>query len=197
MQGEEVKDLKTLAKVKSVEEMLPVAVEENQLERPNPKIGEREYKIIEECLQLDGTIEQWCMLAWISVPSYYKHREKNPDFARRMDIAKQFPKMVARAAIQRRIRQWDAKVALDYLRLRDKFYKEDAKEEGSWAKLPTVQFISVASNEWADQQNNDWQTSTKQSSPYNTSSSSWEKATPRENEEQALRNIDLLTFSSD
>ena len=197
MQGEEVKDLKTLAKVKSVEEMLPVAVEENQLERPNPKIGEREYKIIEECLQLDGTIEQWCMLAWISVPSYYKHREKNPDFARRMDIAKQFPKMVARAAIQRRIRQWDAKVALDYLRLRDKFYKEDAKEETSGAKLPTVQFISVSSNEWADQQKSDWQTPTKQSSPYSTSSSSWEKMTPRENEEQALRNIDLLTFSSD
>ena len=197
MQGEEVKDLKTLAKVKSVEEMLPVAVEQNQLEKPNPKIGEREYKIIEECLQLDGTIEQWCMLAWISVPSYYKHREKNPDFARRMDIAKQFPKMVARAAIQRRIRQWDAKVALDYLRLRDKFYKEDAKEETSGAKLPTVQFISVASDEWADQQKSDWQTPTKQSSPYSTSSSSWEKETPRENEEQALRNIDLLSFSSD
>lgn len=196
MLGEEVKDLKTLAKVKSVEEMLPKAAD-NQLNKPNPKIWETEYRIIEECLQLDGTIEQWCMLAGISVQSYYKHREKNPDFARRMDIARQFPKLVARAAIQKRIRQWDAKVALDYLKLRDNFYKEDAHEEGSWAKLPTVQFISVASNEWADQQNNDWQTSTKQSSPYNTSSSSWEKATPRENEEQALRNIDLLTFSND
>lgn len=196
MLGEEVKDVKTLAKIKSVEEMLPKAAE-NQLNKPNPKIWETEYRIIEECLQLDGTIEQWCMLAGISVQSYYKHREKNPDFARRMDIARQFPKLVARAAIQKRIRQWDAKVALDYLKLRDNFYKEDAKEEGSWAKLPTVQFISVASNEWADQQNNDWQTSTKQSSPYNTSSSSWEKATPRENEEQVLKNIDLLTFSND
>ena len=71
------------------------------------------------------------MLAGISLPSYYKHREKNPEFARRMDIARQFPKLVARAAIQKRIRQGDAKVALDYLRLRDKFYKEDASEEGS------------------------------------------------------------------
>lgn len=196
MLGEEVKDVKTLAKIKSVEEMLPKAGE-NQLNKSNPKIWETEYRIIEECLMLDWTIEQGCMLAGISLPSYYKHREKNPEFARRMDIARQFPKLVARAAIQKRIRQGDAKVALDYLRLRDKFYKEDAHEEGSWAKLPTVQFISVASNEWADQQNNDWQMSTKQSSPYSTSSSSWEKMTPRENEEQALRNIDLLSSSND
>lgn len=196
MLGEEVKDFKTLAKVKSVEEMLPKAGE-NQLNKSNPKIWETEYRIIEECLMLDWTIEQGCMLAGISLPSYYKHREKNPEFARRMDIARQFPKLVARAAIQKRIRQGDAKVALDYLRLRDKFYKEDASEEGSWAKLPTVQFISVASNEWADQQNNDWQMSTKQNSPYSTSSTSWEKMTPRENEEQVLRNIDLLSSSND
>ena len=196
MLGEEVKDFKTLAKVKSVEEMLPKAGE-NQLNKSNPKIWESEYRIIEECLMLDWTIEQGCMLAGISLPSYYKHREKNPEFARRMDIARQFPKLVARAAIQKRIRQGDAKVALDYLRLRDKFYKEDASEEGSWAKLPTVQFISVASNEWVDQQNNDWQMSTKQNSPYSTSSTSWEKMTPRENEEQVLRNIDLLSSSND
>ena len=196
MLGEEVKDFKTLAKVKSVEEMLPKAGE-NQLNKSNPKIWETEYRIIEECLMLDWTIEQGCMLAGISLPSYYKHREKNPEFARRMDIARQFPKLVARAAIQKRIRQGDAKVALDYLRLRDKFYKEDASEEGSWAKLPTVQFISVASNEWADQQNNDWQMSTKQNSPHSTSSTSWEKMTPRENEEQVLRNIDLLSSSND
>lgn len=196
MLGEEVKDVKTLAKIKSVEEMLPKAGE-NQLNKSNPKIWETEYRIIEECLMLDWTIEQGCMLAGISLPSYYKHREKNPEFARRMDIARQFPKLVARAAIQKRIRQGDAKVALDYLRLRDKFYKEDAHEEGSWAKLPTVQFISVASDEWADQQNNDWQMSTKQNSPYSTSSTSWEKMTPRENEEQVLRNIDLLSSSND
>ena len=54
---------------------------------------------------MDGTIEEACILAGISVPSYYKHRNTNPDFARRMDIARQFPKMIARAAIQRRIRQ--------------------------------------------------------------------------------------------
>ena len=196
MQWEEVKDLKTLAKVKTVEEMLPKPVENI---KPNQTIWETEYRIIEECLQLDGTIEQGCMLAGISIASYYKHREKNPDFARRMDIARQFPKMIARAAIQRRIRQWDAKTALDYLKLRDRFYKEDAKEEGTETKAPVVQFISVASNEWSNTTNPDTQTNIKQGSAWQWFASSWEaeKLTPRENEEQALRNIDLLTSSNE
>ena len=193
---QEVKGL-ALSKVKSVEEMLPKPAE-NQLSRPNPKIWETEYRIIEETLMLDWTIEQWCMLAGISLQSYYKHKEKNPDFARRMEIARQFPKMVARAAIQKRIRQWDAKVALDYLKLRDRFYREDAKEEIETNKAPVVQFISVASNEW-NTTNPDTQTNIKQGSAWQWFASSWEaeKMTPRENEEQALRNIDLLSSSNE
>lgn len=193
---QEVKGL-ALSKVKSVEEMLPKPAE-NQLNKPNPKIWETEYRIIEETLMMDWTIEQWCMLAGISLQSYYKHKEKNPDFARRMEIARQFPKMVARAAIQKRIRQWDAKVALDYLKLRDRFYKEDAKEEIETNKAPVVQFISVASNEW-NTTNPDTQKNIKQGSAWQWFASSWEaeKMTPRENEEQALRNIDLLSSSNE
>jgi len=194
IEGEEIRDTNTLAKVKTVDELLPKPVD-----KPSTKIWEREYKIIEECLQLDWTIEQGCMLAWISVPSYYKHREKNPDFARRMDIAKQFPKMVARAAIQKRIRQWDAKTALEYLKLRDKFYKPEVVEEWEETTAPVVQFISVASNEWADQSKNDWQTPIKPSSASEWYANSWEqeKQTPWENEEQVLRNLDSLSFSNE
>ena len=193
IEGEEVRDTNTLAKIKTVDDMLPKPVE-----KPSTKIWEREYKIIEECLQLDWTIEQGCMLAGISVPSYYKHREKNPDFARRMDIAKQFPKMVARAAIQKRIRQWDAKTALEYLKLRDKFYKPEVVEEGEETNAPVVQFISVASNEW-NTTNHDIQNDTKPSSVWQWYSNSWEveKQTPRENEEQVLRNLDSLNFSNE
>lgn len=192
MDWEEVKDVKTLAKVKTVEELLPKPVE-----KPNTKIGEREYKIIEECLQLDGTIEQWCMLAGISLPSYYKHRDKNPEFARRMDIARQFPKMVARAAIQKRIRQWDAKTALEYLKLRDKFYKpEPVVEEGEETNAPVVQFISVASNEW-NTTNPDIQNDTKPSSASEWYANSSEPKTPWENEEQVLKRLDSLSFSNE
>lgn len=194
IEGEEVRDSNTLAKIKTVDELLPKPVE-----KPSTKIWEREYKIIEECLQLDWTIEQGCMLAGISVPSYYKHREKNPDFARRMDIAKQFPKMVARAAIQKRIRQWDAKTALEYLKLRDKFYKPEVVEEGEETNAPVVQFISVASNEW-NTTNADIQNDTKPNFVSDTSVSSsekQEKQTPWENEGEVLRRLDSLSFSNE
>ena len=193
IEGEEVRDTNTLAKIKTVDDMLPKPVD-----KPSTKIWEREYKIIEECLQLDWTIEQGCMLAGISVPSYYKHREKNPDFARRMDIAKQFPKMVARAAIQKRIRQWDAKTALEYLKLRDKFYKPEVVEEGETETAPVVQFISVASNEWVNNTtSHDSQTNIKPESVWQWYSNSSEPKTPRENEEQVLRNLDSLSFSNE
>lgn len=190
IEWQEIKDANTLARVKSVDDMIP-----KPIAKPNTTIWEREYKIIEECLQLDGTIEQGCMLAGISVPSYYKHREKNPDFARRMDIAKQFPKMVARAAIQKRIRQWDAKTALEYLKLRDKFYKPEMVEEWEKETAPVVQFISVASNEWQNTTSPDSQSDTKQKSVYEWSANSWEKQTPRENEEDVLKRLDSLSSS--
>ena len=197
---EEVKDVSTLAKVKTVEEMIPIPAE-NQMSVSQPKIWEEQYRIIEECLRMDGTIEEACILAWISVASYYHHRNTNPDFARRMDIARQFPKMIARAAIQRRIRQWDSKTAMEFIKLRDRRYKsEPIEEEWESVKAPVVQFISVASNEWADQSKNDTQNDIKQNSAFDTSVSFWEaetEETPRENDEQVLRNIDSMSFSSD
>ena len=206
MKWEEVKDMATLAKVQTVEEMIPIPAE-NQLNNSQPKIWEDQYRIIEECLKMDGTVEEACILAWISVSSYYHHRNTNPDFARRMDIAKQFPKLIARAAIQRRIRQWDSKTAMEFIKLRDRRYKPEAvEEEEQKAKMPVVQFISVASNEWSneDQSDSDTQNDIKQNSAFDTSVSFWGvdeieeiEETPRENDEQVLRNIDSLSFSSD
>ena len=191
MDWEEVKDVKTLAKVKTVEEMLPKPAI-NQIQKWNAaKIWEEQYRIIEETLKMDWTIEEGCMLAWISVPSYYKHKEKNPEFARRMEVARQFPKLIARAAVQRRIRQWDAKTALRFLELRDKRYKAEPVYE--WEEentAPVVQFISVPSDEWvSNTTNQDSQTPTKQSSAFEWSASTWEKVTPRENEEEMLRRL--------
>ena len=85
--------------------------------------------------------------------------------------------------------------------MRDRRYKQDAIEEDlnevGEVKRPVIQFISVPSEEWADQWNSDTQKGTKPSSVSDSSANSWEKLTPRENEEQALRNIDSLSFSSD
>lgn len=81
------------------------------------------------------------------MPSYYHHKKENPEFERRMAIAREYPKVAARAAVMKRIRLGDARTALEYLKLRDKRYKQDAVEEENKEKAPVVQFISVASNE--------------------------------------------------
>lgn len=191
MKGEEVKDFKTLAKVKSVDEMLPKPWK-NQTFKKAPTIWEDEYRIIEECLMMDCTVEEAVTTAWISYNSFINHKNKNPDFALRVERAKQFPKMVARAAVQRRIRQWDAKTALEFLKLRDKKrynavpWLDDEWQLESAAK---VQFISVPSEEWADQWKSDSQTSTNVSSASPTSVSFSEPLTPWENEEEALRRL--------
>ena len=193
---QEVNDIKELAKIKTVEEMLPTPSE--TMLWNNAFIWEDHYKIIEECLRLDCTVEEACMTAWISTQSYYKHRDKYPEFARRMELAKQFPKMMARAAVQRRIRQWDSKTALRYLELRDKKrYTTDPnikeEEDEIVENASIVQFISVPSEEWNEKSS---QTSTEPKSAWVSSASSWERQTPRENEEQALRNLDSLNFSN-
>lgn len=191
---EEVKWL-ALTKVKGVEEMVPTPAS-NQIAVLNPTIGEEQYAIIEEALKLDSTIDEACMLAGISMSSYYKHRDKNPDFARRMDIARQYPKLVARAAVQRRIRQWDAKTALRFLELREKNrYWENAIESSANNDKMKVEFTLIPTKkvEWADQQENDFQTSTNQSSAYewfaNSSDGENEKQTPWENEDGVLERL--------
>lgn len=198
LEWDEVKDIKSLAKIKTVDEMLPKPAE-NQTHNSSPHIWEEQYSILEECLRLDCTIEEACMTAWISVPSYYVHKRNNSDFALRMDRAREFPKMMARAAVMRRIWQWDSKTAMRYLELRDKKRyntdlnardgEEEEKEESK------VQFISVPSNEW-NTTNPDSQNDIKLSFASDSSASSSEKQTPRDNEEEALRRLDSLSFNN-
>ena len=197
MDWEEVKDLKTLAKVQTVDEMIPTPAE-NQISKWNSaRIWEEQYRIIEAYLMMDATVEDACIAAWISVPAYYKHKEKNPDFARRMEIAREYPKVAARAAVMKRIRLGDARTALEYLKLRDKRYKDwHAEEESNTDNKTKVEFTLVSTVSWADQPENDSQTPTKPSSPCDSSVNSWEKLTPWENEEEVLKNLASLNFNN-
>lgn len=201
LEGEEVLDLKDLAKVKTVLEMMPKQAKKNQRAFWRPSLSEEHFRIVEECLKLDCTIREACDYAGISVPAYYNHYNKDPDFALRMDRARDFPKMMARTAVMKRIWQWDSKTALRYLELRDKQrYNTDIDvrdEEEEKKEESKVQFISIPANEWADQWKNDSQTSTSVSSASDTSATSWEKQTLRENEDEALRRLDSLNFSNE
>ena len=193
--GKEITDKSELSKVKTVYEMMPSNMVENQRSRWNAaKITEEHFKTIEDCLRLDFTIREACDAAGISVSSYYAYYNSDPDFALRMDRAKNFPKQMARTAVMKRIWQWDAKTALRYLELRDKSRYNTVpwlteERELEWNELPKVQFISVPSNEWADQSNNDSQTSINVSSVSDTSATSSENQTWWENEEEVLRRL--------
>jgi len=193
--GKEITDKSELSKVKTVYEMMPSNMVENLRSRWNAaKITEEHLKTIEDCLRLDFTIGEACDAAGISVSSYYAYYKKDPDFALRMDRAKNFPKQMARTAVMKRIWQWDAKTALRYLELRDKNRYNTVpwlndEWENEWRELPKVQFISVPSNEWADQSNNDTQNDIKLSSVSDTSATSSESQTWWENEEEVLRRL--------
>lgn len=190
----EVRDNTELAKVKSVREMMPKDLEENLRGHGRPKLTEEHFRTVEDCLRLDFTIKEACDAAWISVSAFYKYYNEDEDFALRMDRARNFPKQMARTAVMKRIWQWDAKTALRYLELRDKWrYNTDTTLTEEWevaeVSVPKVQFISVPPTEWADQQHNDSQKSTNPSSASDTYASSSEKQTPWENEEGVLERL--------
>ena len=187
----QIRDESELAKVKSVREMMPKDLDENLRANWRPKLTEEHFKTVEDCLRLDFTIKEACDAAWISVSAFYKYYHEDEDFALRMDRARNFPKQMARTAVMKRIWQWDAKTALRYLELRDKWrYNTDTWLTEEWevaeVSVPKVQFISVPPTEWADQQHNDSQKSTNPNSASDISASSSEKQTPWENEEEIL-----------
>lgn len=187
----QIRDESELAKVKSVREMMPKDLDDNLRANWRPKLTEEHFKTVEDCLRLDFTIKEACDAAWISVSAFYKYYHEDEDFALRMDRARNFPKQMARTAVMKRIWQWDAKTALRYLELRDKWrYNTDTWLTEEWevaeVSVPKVQFISVPPTEWADQQQNDSQKSTNPNSASDTYASSSEKQTPWENEEEIL-----------
>lgn len=204
MEWKEVTDLRELSKVKTVSEMLPVNIKENQRSAGRPRLTEEHFRVVEDCLRLDFSIVEACAAAWISQAAYYYYYNKDSDFALRMDRARSFPKQLARAAVMKRIYQWDAKTALRFLELRDKGRYNTmpwVEEEWEAASVSRVQFISVPSNEeWQESwTNHDSQTATSVKSVSDSSASSWEseKLTPWENEEEVLERLNLLSSSSD
>ena len=193
-EGNELVAIEDIAKTKSVRELMPKMAEENlRRQWGRPKLTEEHFSIIENCLRLDFTITEACDAAWISLSAYYNYYNKDEDFALRMDRAKEFPKMMARTAVMKRIWQWDAKTALRYLELRDKKrYNADpsVSEDEEQREESKVQFISVSSNEWASNTTNpDIQRDIKQSYVSDSSVSSSENTTWWENEEEVLRRL--------
>lgn len=120
-----------------------------------PNLNETHYAVLEAALKMDCTVDEACALAGIARATYYKYAKQYEWFKVRMQRAIDYPKILARAAVQNQIWKWDGKLALKYLQLRDSRLKESwpIAEETEQTQAPVVQFISVApTNKWIDNQ---------------------------------------------
>ena len=151
---------------------------------------------LEQAFRLDATVDEACVLAWISAPSYYKYMaEPEHEEARlRMEQARNWTKLIARAAVSNEIWKWNAKVALEFLKMRDKRYANNELVDDVVDNSKVVQFISVNTNkEWESTTSPDWVTDTKQNSHSDLSVTIWEetetKMTWWDNEKEMLKRL--------
>lgn len=152
---------------------------------------------LEQAFRLDATVDEACTLAWISAAAYYKYMSKpeHEEARLRMEQARNWTKLIARAAVSNEIWKWNAKIALDFLKMRDKRYASDELVDDVVDNSKVVQFISVNTNkEWADETNSQWQTDTKQKSYSEWYANTWEnevevKMTWWDNEKEMLKRL--------
>lgn len=183
----------------SVKSMIPHAIPL----RKRSKITLEQRQAIEDAFKLDATVEEACMLWGISVPTYYQYINSDEELKLRMNRARQFPDLIAKACVMKNIQRGDAKTALRYLELTNKKYRWEP-ELWEVESAPVVQFISVAAeNKWENTTTNDTQNSIRQNSVSIWLWDSWmsyewenESQTPWENEEEALRRLDSANFSN-
>ena len=84
---------------------------------------------LEEILRLDWTISEACSYANIDRSTYYDWLEKDKEFSNKMSDAKEYAFIQARRTINKAIKEWDWKLALDVMRRRDKRYKDKQESD--------------------------------------------------------------------
>jgi hypothetical protein len=112
-----------------------------------------------------------------------------------MEQARNWTKLIARAAVSNEIWKWNAKVALEFLKMRDKRYANSEIVDDVVDNSKVVQFISVNTNkEWESTTVHDWQTDTEQKLSSEWSVNIWEndvepKMTWWDNEKEMLKRL--------
>lgn len=100
--------------------------------RHERKQGNEEIiKRLEEIFREDWTTQEACTYAGISTTTYYDWLEKDHEFARRMEAAKQYPFLQARKGLMKNIEREDIKAIDIFLKKRDPRYKDKAEVEMS------------------------------------------------------------------
>ena len=150
---------------------------------------------LEQAFRLDATVDEACVLAGISPATYYSYmsRPENEEAKLRMEQARNWTKLIARAAVSNEIWKWNAKVALEFLKMRDKRYANNEIADDVVDNSKVVQFISVNTNKEWDGTNSQWPTDTEQKLSSEWYANTWEsvetKMTWWDNEEEMLKRL--------
>jgi len=110
--------------------------------RPTKK-NEETVKKLEEIFKIDWTVSEACSNAWISRETYYNRESKDKEFFDRMTRAKNFMYILARRTWVKWLNDWDTKSAIEYLKRRDKRYKD---------KQETTIEVSISEEELEDEE---------------------------------------------
>ncbi len=151
---------------------------------------------LEQAFRLDATVDEACVLAGISPATYYSYmsRPENEEAKLRMEQARSRTKLIARAAVSNEIWKWNAKVALEFLKMRDKRYANNELADDIVDNSKVVQFISVNTNKEWDGTNSQWPTDTEQKLSSEWYVNTWEnevetKMTWWDNEKEMLKRL--------
>lgn len=103
--------------------------------RPPIEMTPEIIRKLEEIFHIDGTVEEACLSAGIWSTTYYKRIDQDPEFARKMAIAQQFPKLLARKTLIKSMRSPNEKVAqkgaIQFLSRRDKRYSTKVEADSN------------------------------------------------------------------
>lgn len=150
---------------------------------------------LEQAFRLDATVDEACVLAGISPATYYSYMSKpeNEEAKLRMEQARNWTKLIARAAVSNEIWKWNAKIALEFLKMRDKRYANNELVDDVVDNSKVVQFISVNTNkEWDGTSQTDWVNATEQKLHSDLSVTIWENETKMtwwDNEKEMLKRL--------
>ena len=97
--------------------------------RPTKKNDEVVAKL-ESIFKIDGTIQEACSYAGVDKSTYHDRVNKDKAFSDKMAAARDYPFILARKTLMKGMQQWDTRSSIEYLKRRDKRYRD--KNEHMW-----------------------------------------------------------------
>lgn len=95
------------------------------------KKTEKVIQYLEDIFKIDWTVEEACTHAWIWTSIFYDWLKDDKEFSERISKAKDYMFIEAKKTLQKGIKGWDVKAAIEYLKRRDKRYSEKIQQENT------------------------------------------------------------------